>query len=115
MRWKKEFETGIPIIDSQHKELFSILSFPNMALQSELYKLIRILREHHKTEELLMELYGYTEIEIHKQQHEAQLEILERIIKTGEDIPIRELLERHISEDKLGYVGHFKKLSATKK
>ena len=76
--WKDEYSVGIEKIDHQHRHLFEIINklidhsgtSKDPGLVSEtLTEMLNYAKEHFKTEEELMQEYGYPEIELHKEQH----------------------------------------------
>ncbi len=64
LRWVKDFEVGIPLIDEEHKEL--ILHF------NQLYLLMKDGRGHEYFEELLLFLKNYVAIHF---EHEEELQV----------------------------------------
>lgn len=81
-QWKKEYETGISIIDEQHKELFKIGNesyalLKNNFILDKYDKVIEILNKlldyceyHFSTEEQYLLDIGYKKFFSHKVQHE---------------------------------------------
>jgi hemerythrin len=77
--WKDEYSVGVEKFDHQHQHLFEITNkiiehlgtSENSGLVSEtLTEMINYAREHFTAEEVLMQEYGYPEIESHKEQHD---------------------------------------------
>lgn len=80
--WKKEYETGIEIIDEQHKELFKIGNESYSLLKNNLItdkydkvvaiinKLLDYCEYHFSTEEKYLLDIGYKKFLSHKVQHE---------------------------------------------
>jgi len=77
--WKKEYSVGVEKFDHQHQHLFEITNKliehfgtpKDTGLASEtLTEMINYAREHFTDEEVLMQEYGYPEIESHKKQHD---------------------------------------------
>lgn len=76
--WTPEFETGIDIIDEQHKRIFEYLSEIDHAISlksvSEIERVIKAVIDyaisHNTFEESLMEKAGYPLLEAHHQVHE---------------------------------------------
>jgi hemerythrin len=88
--WNKSFETGHPIVDGQHKNLFSMVNHLHTAIEEGHAKLILIetmeklasyVAIHFKTEEELMQASNYPEYEIHKTEHENLKEQAFKLIK----------------------------------
>ncbi|MGC8717915.1 MAG: bacteriohemerythrin [bacterium] len=77
INWNKNLETGIPTIDSQHKELFKrineVLDFSNKSRET-INETVRFLQSyivnHFGTEERLMSRANYPEYSVHKNEHE---------------------------------------------
>ena len=76
--WKDEYSVGVERFDHQHQHLFEITNkiiehsgtSEDSGLVSEtLTEMINYAREHFTAEEVLMQEYGYPEIEQHKEQH----------------------------------------------
>ena len=77
--WKDEYSVGVEKFDHQHQHLFEITNkiiehsgtSEDSGLVSEtLTEMINYAREHFTAEEVLMQEYGYPEIESHKEQHD---------------------------------------------
>ena len=77
--WKEEYSVGVGKFDHQHQHLFEITNkiiehsgtSEDSGLVSEtLTEMINYAREHFTAEEVLMQEYGYPEIESHKEQHD---------------------------------------------
>ena len=77
VKWEPKYETGLAVIDDQHRELFKLaaelehainveekLDCEYMMARLEVYSLY-----HFTSEEHLMQKYGYPDIEEHKQKH----------------------------------------------
>ena len=77
--WSPEYETGIDIIDQQHKRMFDYLDEINHAIETsndeEVEQVIRELIDysisHNAFEESLMEQAGYPMTEAHREVHNA--------------------------------------------
>jgi len=77
--WTTEFETGIDIIDEQHKRIFEYLEEIDHAIKTHnadevehvIKSLIDYAISHNTFEESLMEKAGYPMLEPHHQVHEA--------------------------------------------
>lgn len=76
--WSEEYETGYPLVDQQHKNLFDMINSYHTAINSdhETNKISSILNDlalytqsHFRTEESLMVSSGYPDIAKHKQLH----------------------------------------------
>ena len=78
--WKSRLDTGIAIIDSQHKRLVEIINQLHDALEAGrsnevmgaiFDELIAYTETHFSIEEKLMESHDYEEIESHRREHRA--------------------------------------------
>ncbi|MBV2132937.1 bacteriohemerythrin [Pseudomonas sp. MAP12] len=127
--WTADFETGIDIIDDQHKRIFDYLKEIDQAIAIKsirqieyvIKSLIDYAISHNTFEESLMEKAGYPMLEAHHQVHERFKErahsYLDRF-SGGED-PIklaREVrgdmglwLTNHIKRDDKHYVNYVKR------
>lgn len=76
MWWNVSLETGIHILDKQHKELFRqvddvLLDGDNKNRIAETLDFLeRYVLDHFKVEELMQERLGYPKRDVHKKQHE---------------------------------------------
>lgn len=76
--WNPNWDTGIPIIDQQHRQLLQALnkvtvfaehSAPKVEVEQAFLSLVKLVQEHCKTEEALMEAVKYKAIIDHKLEH----------------------------------------------
>jgi hemerythrin len=81
--WRKEFETGIPDIDHEHRELVDLINRlhedvangANQARISEfLGEVFARIAAHFALEESIMRKHAYDEYEAHKAEHERLLD-----------------------------------------
>ena len=88
--WSKSFETGHPIVDGQHKNLFALVQNLHTAIQEEhtkhilietMEKLATYVNIHFRTEEDLMISNSYPHFEEHKQEHDKLKEQAFKLIK----------------------------------
>ena len=88
--WNKSYETGHPIVDGQHKNLFSLVNNLHIAIQDGHKKLMLIetmeklasyIDTHFKTEEELMLASGYPNFDSHKQIHDQLKDQAFKLIK----------------------------------
>jgi hemerythrin len=79
IRWKDEYSLGLEIVDRQHQHMIEIvnkiieqsgLSDDSELVSETLTEMINYAREHFTDEEVLMQQYGYPDIELHKKQHD---------------------------------------------
>ena len=120
--WSSRFETGIPIIDSQHKALFDAVnkladSFKTgnstAQVKASLDFLVKYTLEHFQTEEKHMKDMGYPKLTSHMAEH-AQLvskaQALQDKLADGKPVTVEvttflaDWLKHHINEVDMGYV-----------
>lgn len=129
INWGPEFETGIDIIDEQHKRIFDYLLEIDHAITAqvpaEVEKVVRALIDyaisHNTFEESLMEKAGYPMLGPHHEVHEAfkaraqayndRLEKGEDPFRVGREVrtDIALWLTNHIKKDDQHYVPFVKK------
>ena len=77
--WNKSYETGHPIVDGQHRNLFALVNNLHTVIQDghsktilveTMEKLASYVDTHFKTEEELMLSNSYPYFESHKQKHD---------------------------------------------
>ena len=129
-KWNKNLETGIDLIDRQHKELFSRIDKLELAILTreedvELVRLIEYLEsyvsEHFSAEEDIMEKTNYPDLIIHQVEHEKFTSFYnslkkEYLLKGADcylaldvDKQIRKWWENHVLKTDMAYIPHFKK------
>jgi hemerythrin len=77
VEWDSKYETGIPAVDDQHKELFKLVGELSQAIDNDgeldcgyLMARLEVYSLYHFTsEEHLMAKYGYPELDEHKKEH----------------------------------------------
>ena len=125
--WKSQYETGIPIIDEQHRRLFEALDQVQEAVaqgssRDELQDLVQALlaatREHFRTEEVIMAHHGFPDLLVHIREHEMLLEKLEdlnqRFQQSQDSMALLVTtfmggwLRHHISEGDFSYAEYMK-------
>lgn len=129
INWSAEFETGIDIIDDQHKRIFDYLNEIDQAIAlrsvPEIERVIKAIIDysisHNTFEESLMERAGYPLLEAHHQVHErfkerahgygARFEKGEDPIRLAREVrsDIGLWLTNHIKRDDKHYVPYVKK------
>ena len=127
--WSSEYETGIDIIDSQHKQLFDYLDQVELAIATDngtqveeiARGLIHYAISHNTFEETLMKQAGYPMLEAHAQVHESfkeraqgyiqQLDAGTDPMRVARDIRIQIglWLINHIKREDKHYVPYVKK------
>ncbi len=100
MRWNIAYETGIPIIDAQHRELLRAVPIPDLTSNADLFRLLNLLLEHQKTEETLLQLFAYDHLDHHKREHSRIVESLKNSIRKKIPFPVKDILVQHFEEDK---------------
>lgn len=128
-QWTSAYETGIDVIDSQHKRIFEYLvevdnaidAQDNDAIKSIAKALIDYSISHNAFEETLMDRANYPVREAHGKVHEAfrsralgydkRIEAGEDPIKVGKEVrsDIGLWLTNHIQRDDKDYVPYVKK------
>lgn len=129
--WSSRFETGIPIIDTQHKALFAAVnkladSFKDGTSSSQAREsldfLVQYAVEHFQTEERHMKDMGYPKLTSHMAEHAQLVEKAKALqAKMAEGRPVTvevttflaDWLKHHINEVDMGYV-EFAKAAARK-
>ena len=125
--WKSQYETGIAIIDEQHKRLFEALEQVQEAVahgssKDDIRGLVQGLmadtREHFRTEEAIMAHHGFPDLLAHIREHELLMEKLEdlnhRFEENQDSMALMMTtfmggwLRHHISEGDLSYAEFMK-------
>ena len=107
--WSEHYETGIPEIDEQHKQLFSIgRTIEQMSMKGgdnvtdrEILALVNSLRDytgfHFYSEEKLMEEVHYEDMQVHKKHHAQMLYFVSnydiRKFRKNFDATVNEILD----------------------
>jgi hemerythrin-like metal-binding protein len=125
-RWTSRFETGIAVVDAQHRELFSDLHHlhatlrkrqAGAALQEELATLCQRTVKHFQTEEQLMKEAAYPGRVAHAEQHHdllLKVRELQYLCAKGQamDAEVSDFLagwfSHHILESDRDYAGHLR-------
>jgi hemerythrin-like metal-binding protein len=123
IRWSKELEIGIPVIDADHKVLVSLLNqvFDTVGdneekatLGSVLNSLVEYTEYHFAREETLLEVAGYADLGPHKARHRHLEEKVAAIRSRFESDPesvhgeevldfLRDWLVEHIEKSDFDY------------
>jgi len=121
IQWDKRSETGVPLIDVQHKGIVSIINtfYYMMGTKVNNYMLYSCISDtlknysniHFITEETFLEECQYDNIDQHKELHRKLaigIDIIEREgIKTNDPRPLLEFLKKwwleHINEQDMQY------------
>lgn len=90
IKWFKSFETGHPIVDGQHKNLFSLINNLQLGMSENHNKILLAqtverlsdyIETHFRTEEDLMISTTYPDYTAHKQEHEKLKEQAAKLIQ----------------------------------
>jgi hemerythrin len=88
--WSKNYETGNPIVDGQHKNLFVMINNLKVGLSEKQSKITLVdtierlssyVETHFKTEEDLMLTSHYPDYAKHKEEHDSLREQAEKLIQ----------------------------------
>ena len=78
MSWRKEYELGVPLIDTEHHHLFDLINeFHDACARGEgrkeilhtLNQLVAYAEEHFQHEEALMSHNGFAQLDRHRELH----------------------------------------------
>ncbi len=92
IEWRKEFETGIPGVDHEHRELVDLINrlHEHMASGTDKARVAEFLGEvfariaaHFALEESIMRKHAYDEYEAHKAEHERLLDEIRDIMDSA--------------------------------
>ncbi len=108
IEWKKEFELGVPEIDTEHKELVDLINNTYAALQAQqgsssimefLGEIFARISAHFALEESVMRKYKYDGYREHKAEHEQLLDDIRDIMDDYEDgiMPSEDELSRRLT------------------
>ncbi len=124
--WSSRFETGIPIIDTQHKALFEAVnkladSFKAgtsaAQVKASMDFLVKYTVEHFQTEEKYMREIDYPKLTSHMAEHAqlvAKAQGLQAKLAEGKPVTVEvttflaDWLKHHINEVDMGYVEFLK-------
>jgi len=125
--WNNRYDTGIHVIDEQHRELFRIVGrlrqsvhegMDRGAVESMLEDLVACSEQHFTTEETYMSKFGYPDLTQHVSEHASMLTSLHELrAKFREShhsmalmVPtfIEGWLKHHISDGDFGFVTFLK-------
>jgi hemerythrin len=95
IKWRKEFETGVPDVDHEHRELVNLINnlHGEIVNGSDRARIAEFLGEvfakiaaHFALEESIMRKHHYDEYEVHKAEHEALLDEIRDIMDDAESV-----------------------------
>jgi hemerythrin len=109
IEWKKEFELGVPEIDTEHRELIELINSTYAALQAQrqssnimafLGEIFAKISAHFALEESIMRKYRYDGYLEHKKEHEKLLDDIRDIMDDYEDgiMPSEDELSRRLTD-----------------
>ena len=105
IEWEAKYDTGITIIDEQHKKLVQNLNKLSQAVDGGLKReevkqifidLSNYCNYHFSTEEMLMERSNYADFENHKMEHLncfSKIKNCYRRFENGNDESVQELID----------------------
>jgi hemerythrin len=117
IEWRKEFETGIPDVDHEHRELVDLINglHEHIASGADPVRVTEFLGEvfariaaHFALEESIMRKHTYDEYEAHKAEHERLLDEI-RDIMDGATTEYANSLSTVVRD---WFVNHFKSKDA---
>jgi len=103
VEWTPALETGVEMIDEQHKRLFALINALHESATGDagdtiadaLYALTEYVTEHFEDEEALMVTHAYDGLAAHHEMHQRltqkTLSYMARYVN-GEDVPLGELV-----------------------
>lgn len=128
IQWSQDYETGLEMIDFQHKKLVSFLNDLHHAIETEgetsllveitLGELIKYTGYHFRDEEEMLLKANYPDFEAHQQKH---IKLKERVMTFKERYDnketigaellafLKEWLVNHIQHSDFEYLNHIKK------
>jgi hemerythrin-like metal-binding protein len=93
IEWRKEFETGVPDVDHEHRELVGLINAladqvesgaSRQQIQIFLGEVFAKIAAHFALEESIMRKHGYDEYPEHKAEHERLLDEIRDIMDEAE-------------------------------
>ncbi len=121
IEWRKEFETGIPGVDHEHRELVDVINrlHGHMAGGVDRTRVTEFLGEvfariaaHFALEESIMRKHAYDEYEAHKTEHEQLLDEIRDIMDAQQGLPPPDYGDSLSSAVRDWFVNHFKSKDA---
>lgn len=125
--WNTRYDTGILVIDEQHRELFAAVGRLRGSVQGGaapeaidglLSELVRLSEHHFATEEAFMAKYGYPDLTQHVAEHASMLTSLHDLLTKFREshqalalmVPtfMEGWLRHHISDGDFGFVTFLK-------
>lgn len=124
--WNKKFAIGVDVIDLQHEFFLNLIrrihdifyrEMPTELINDHIDELILYAKFHFRSEENLMKLNGYPDLDAHKRLHLGLLEELQIKICQVEDnlIDFRPMISflvtwfvKHTTEEDIKFKGYIK-------
>lgn len=97
--WSAAIETGLPAIDSQHKQLFDLAaSFRGEGDQIRIMRSLAMLSDYAHThltdEEAMLEEIGYAKLPEHRVQHENFRRMLRQLLADSRKLTLDQIADR---------------------
>ena len=117
IQWRKDFETGVPDVDFEHRELVDLINAlgdevdahaSRQRIQEFLGEVFAKIAAHFALEESIMRKHGYDEYAAHKAEHEILLDEIRDIMDDSET-DYGQALSTRVSA---WFVSHFKTKAA---
>jgi hemerythrin len=121
IEWRKEFETGVPDVDYEHRELVNLINslHGEIVMGSDRARINEFLGEvfakiaaHFALEESIMRKHRYDEYAAHKAEHEALLDEIRDIMDAAEASPEPNYQSALSETVRDWFVNHFKSKDA---
>ena len=89
LTWHEEYSVGVAVLDEDHKRLLNLINQLQTAAHyhtSDEYEqetfdaLIDYTKGHFQREEELMEKHGFPDLEAHRQQHQAMIDEVNKLV-----------------------------------
>jgi hemerythrin-like metal-binding protein len=133
LEWHEKYETGLPLIDEQHRSLFAAINDLHDAMisgqgkekvQQTLAFLIRYTETHFRDEERIMALQKFPGLSLHKVEHEKLLKTAHHLEKKMATklfhLPVEmasflaDWIQHHINEADLGFIKYMQSPAAAR-
>ena len=117
IEWRKDFETGVPDVDHEHRELVDLINtlHERIAAGEDRARISEFLGEvfariaaHFALEESIMRKHRYDEYEAHKAEHEQLLDDIRGIMDDVENDPGEDYRAALSATVRDWFVNHFK-------
>ena len=121
IEWRKDFETGVPDVDHEHRELVDLINalHDRISAGEERAQIVAFLGEvfariaaHFALEESIMRKHRYDEYEAHKTEHEQLLDDIRDIMDSVENDPSENYRSALSGTVRDWFVDHFKSRDA---